>query len=91
MHRDPHQGVCRRACPRGTVHSRARTGLTLTRWHRRSFKVSKDDWPVYKYFPAGGGEPITGPKLEGEFHTWRPVNTACLPLGFALGLVFAQG
>ena len=53
--------------------------------------MSKDDWPVYKYFPAGGGEPITGPKLEGEFHTWRPVNTACLPLGFALGLVFAQG
>lgn len=29
--------------------------------HER-FSIDKDEWPVYKLFPKGGGDPIDGPK-----------------------------
>lgn len=34
--------------------------------HER-YNIDKDSWPVYKLFPAGGGDPIDGPtKAEGS-------------------------
>ena len=32
--------------------------------HER-FSIDKDEWPVYKLFPKGGGDPIDGPKKAG--------------------------
>lgn len=30
------------------------------------FGINKDDWPHYKFFPAGSLEPVDGPKKGGD-------------------------
>lgn len=55
------------------------------------FKVSKDDWPVYKYFPAGGGEPITGPKLEGSKDDMKATLGSFLKINAGLSVFIGKG
>ena len=53
--------------------------------HER-YTIDKDSWPVYKLFPAGGGDPIDGPvhtptQPQPQRHTTIPISPT-IPRGY---------
>jgi hypothetical protein len=59
--------------------------------HER-FEINKDDWPVYKLFPAGGGDPIDGPKKsEGSKDEQQAALGSFLKINVGLSVFIGKG